>query len=302
MTNKDNEFDPTLLFSILGNDYKKSEYKPTKATIKVLDRALELVNSVPYQVSARWLFYRLYQEGWYQDKKEYKNKFLNAIRAARHAEIRGWKPDTLADDTRAEINRDGNFSKVERWLKAIGNAKCNLEKWHEQPVYIEIWYEARAMTAQFEYYTKYITLRPMGGQPSIPFKYQTAKDIENIYNYYQKPVVILYFGDLDPAGETISEVIERDITHWCNVDFHFFRSGLTQDQVIKYNIPESVDHPGAYQWEAVDDPTAREIINAALEPFEIRQDVFSKVETEQAKAEAWLKDKLVDLVSDWGQS
>jgi len=302
MTDNNDEFDPSLLLSILGNDNKKSEYKPTKSTIKVLDRALELVNSVPYQVSARWLFYRLYQEGIYKSKKDYQNKFLNAIRAARHAEVRGWKPDTLADDTRAEINRDGMFNNVETWLKAIGKAKCSLEKWHEQPVYIEIWYEARAMTAQFEYYTKYITLRPMAGQPSIPFKYQTAKDIENIYDYYQKPVVILYFGDLDPAGETISEVIERDVKNWCDVDFHFIRSGLTPEQVMNYNIPESVDHPGAYQWEAVDDPTARKIINEALKPFELRQDVFSKVEAEQTKAEAWLKDKLVDLVSDWGQS
>ena len=288
------------LINILTDDEKS--YTPTKKTEKLLDRALELVNSVPYQVSARWLFYRLYQEGWYSYKKDYDNKFLNAIRKARHAEIRGWKPDTLADDTRSEIDRAGNFGQVESWLKAIGNARCNLEKWHDQPVYVEIWYEARAMTAQFEYYTKYITLRPMGGQPSIPFKYQTAKDIEKLYKYYKKPIVILYFGDLDPAGELISEVIERDVRNWCNVDFDFYRSGLTVDQVKKYKIPESIDHAEAYQWEAVDDPTAREIINEALKPFEIRHDAFSQIEAEQTKAEQWLKEKLIDLVNDWGQS
>lgn len=291
--------------------YTKGEYNPKPQTAAILKMALELVNSVPYQVSARWLFYQLYQKGIYSDKNDYKNKFIKAVSLARHASWGGWTPDTLADDTRWEIDRAGNFSEVGSWLDAVRNAKCNLEKWHEQPVYIEIWYEARAMTDQFRYYTQNITLRPMGGQPSIPFKYQTAKDIEKITNYYQMPFVVLYFGDYDQAGETISDVIQRDVRNWCDVDFYFYHCGLTKEQIEKYGIPKDrkkkkifnkTKFVDTYQWEALNDKAANEIITDAIAQFELRHDAFQEVETEQAKAEAWLKDKLVDLVSDWGQS
>ena len=280
-------------------EYSKGEYAPRGETANMLRRALSIVQSVEYQVSARWLFYRMYQEGWYSDKKDYANKFLKAISAARHSSFEGWAPDTLADETRQSIGRSGRFYNVGAWLQWITEAKCDLDKWLTQPVYTECWYEARAMTDQFRYYTKYITLRPMGGQPSIPYKYQAAKDIESLAEYYEKPVVILYFGDLDPAGETISEVIERDIKHWCNVDFTFIHCGLTAEQVKRYNIPQSIDKPDTYQWEAVSDTAAREIINGALANLKLRQDAFSAIENEQLAAEQWLQDKTGELFTDW---
>jgi ABC-type antimicrobial peptide transport system ATPase subunit len=51
-------------------------YKPRSEQETILDRALELVQGVPYQVSARWLFYALLQEGAYPDKESYKGKLL----------------------------------------------------------------------------------------------------------------------------------------------------------------------------------------------------------------------------------
>ena len=54
-------------------------YKPQPEQAAVLDKAFELVQSVPYKVSLRWLFYRLLQEGIYQDKSGYNNlKYLAA--------------------------------------------------------------------------------------------------------------------------------------------------------------------------------------------------------------------------------
>ena len=46
-----------------------TERGATKGNAKLLDRALELIAAVPYAVTLRWLFYGLWQEGWYSDVK-----------------------------------------------------------------------------------------------------------------------------------------------------------------------------------------------------------------------------------------
>ena len=274
------------------------DYTPHGKTAEILDRAYELVNSVPYQVSARWLFYRLLQEGFYKTKQDYSNKFLKAVSTARHAFYNGWRPDTLADETRESIKGGAGFQNVRSWIEAVSEAKCRLDKWYTQPVYLECWYEARAMTDQFRHYTKNVTLRPMGGQPSIPYKWQAAKDIERAAQEYKTPVVILYFGDLDPAGETISETIERDVREWCKADFEFIRCGLTAEQVARYSVPENIDHPNAYQWEALSDAGAQEIITSNLDGY-LHHDAFSHVAEREAKASQWLAGNLTNLLESY---
>jgi hypothetical protein len=276
----------------------RDSYTPRGETAAMLDRAFEIVNSVQYQVSARWLFYRLLQEGYYSTKQDYANKFLKAVSNARHASYKGWQPDTLADETRESIPGGTGFRDPKSWLEAVAKAECSLDKWNTQPVYLECWYEARAMTDQFRHYTQHVTLRPMGGQPSIPYKWQAAQDIRRAARGYKKPVVILYFGDLDPAGETISEVIERDIRAWCPVSFRFVRCGLTEEQVQRYDVPQNIEHPGAYQWEALTDEGASDIITDNLQQY-LRHDAFAEVEAQEEKVTAWLAGKLSELAGEW---
>lgn len=277
----------------------RDDYNPQGKTARILDRAYELVNSVQYQVSARWLFYRLLQEGYYKTKQDYKNQFLKAVSNARHAFYKDWQPDTLADETRESIAGGDGWASPKDWLAAVAEAKCRLDKWQTQPVYLECWYEARAMTDQFRHYTKHVTLRPMGGQPSIPYKWQIAKDLEQAAQEYNHPIKILYFGDLDPAGETISETIERDVRQWCEAEFEFIRCGLTAQQVKRYKVPDNPDHPGAYQWEALTDQGAREIITENLNRF-LRQAAFSTIEAQELGVSKWLADKLAGLAGDFG--
>jgi len=54
-------------------------YRPHKKQRQLLARALELIDSVPYRVTLRWVFYRLLQEGFYEGKDGYKKcKYLLA--------------------------------------------------------------------------------------------------------------------------------------------------------------------------------------------------------------------------------
>ncbi|MCB0110509.1 MAG: hypothetical protein KDE53_31525, partial [Caldilineaceae bacterium] len=259
----------------------------------------EIIQSVPYLVSARWLFYRLLQEGFYSSKGDYKNKFCKATSAARHAFYKGWRPDTLIDETREPIERGGIYTNEARWLSAISTRlNCSLDRWFTQDYYVELWYEARAMTAQFEHYTKHITLRPLGGQPSIEYKWKAAKALENAGHTYGIPIVILYFGDLDVSGAHISSATERDVRKWCDVPFEFIPCGLTLEQVKRYHVPENLDKPGEFQWEALSDEGAREIISEGVKPY-LRLDALNAVDQREQAVNTWVRHEMAGLAERW---
>jgi hypothetical protein len=254
--------------------------KPRKKQREILDRAFALVGSVPYKVSARWLFYVLLQDGVYSTKKDYDDRFIPLISKARKTFYKGWAPDTLGDGTRAAIVRGDGWSSEESFLRAVGRSKIRLDKWAKQENYVELWFEAKAMKAQFEHYTQHITLRPFGGDCSIPFKWEIATELEDAYEQYDKPIVILYFGDMDPKGFQIPESAIRDIRTWTRTPFEFVRAGLNPGDEITYSIPENPDKPGTYQWEALSDVSARALITEWTSKF-ISHGDFLEVEAQE---------------------
>ena len=248
---------------------------------------MQYVKSVPYTVSARWLFYRLFQEGFYHDKKDYKDQFIDPLSEARKRMYSDWRPWTLADETRSPIYRGQGFANSLEWLEAMGLQECHLDRWATRSAYVEIWYEAKAMTGQFEYYTRDITLRPFGGQPSIPFKWDVVSHFSRIRRDYPgKQIIVLYFGDNDKHGNQIPKSAVADIKYWCSqrgIEFDFYRAGLNDGQELKFNIPENPEHQGTYQWEALSDEAARTIITQALST--IPDLTVNDAEVTQAEAE-----------------
>ena len=83
---------------------------------------------------------------------------------------------------------------------------------------------------------------------------------------YDRSVVfprVLYFGDYDDKGFMIPEAVKDCLETWgSNVSWK--RIGLTKEQVEKYDLPENPDRKGRYQWEALPDEGAEEIISSAL--------------------------------------
>jgi len=267
-----------------------SSYKPYGKTKKILDRAMEHIESVDYQVSVRWVFYRLLQEGHYSKKSDY-TTFIGLTSRARKGWYDGWTPSILADETRTMViyvsEGESNEPNIEHLIEEqTREAESEIEYYESQLSDYEhlfdysvdpncyqhniciILFEARAMLQQFQTYTDGLTLCPFGGQPSIPYKWKIAKYIEELSLKYKKPVKILYFGDYDDAGLKIYEAGKADILEWCDSeDVEFIRCGLTQEQAMKYQIPENFEHPGSFQWEALTDAQAKEIIIEGLTPY-----------------------------------
>jgi len=281
-------------------------YKPSAQSKYILDRAWQWVQSVPYQPSARWVFYRLLQDGTYPTKAGYRH-LLPLLSKARKEFYDKWNPGTLADDTRAPVlmQRDGfytvslrgwGFKDEAEWLETIKKElNCPLDRWTTQPIYEELWFEAAAMQGQFIYYANpNVPLLAFHGDISIPEKWRTAQRLAERWLRMRKPIHIFYYGDLDPKGLIIPESAWEDIELWTfwlmqahdqsvdgrNLkDLIFTRVGITKEQVDRLNIPENPERPGTYQWEALDDKQAAELIAKANEPLDL--DAFAEFERQE---------------------
>jgi hypothetical protein len=277
----------------------------TNAQIEmILRRGLEYANSTGYTVSLRWVFYKLLQEGFYSEKGDY-NKWCSLCAKARKEYRLGWEPDTLADDTRETIYRAGGKPDVESCAEGLLEDICqqvwntfNIDHFYQQDRYVEIWFEAKGMAGQFRHYTDGINLIPFGGDPSIPLKWSIAKNLETAQTRYGKLIVILYFGDYDTHGLEILDFACNDIYSWCGANFTIERCGLTPEQAAQYNVPENPDRPGQYQWAALSDEGAKEIIHTSIAEY-LDTDLIDNCNSEADElADIWekkIRNALIDL-------
>jgi len=280
-------------------------YKPHAKQQAILNRAYKHILSVPYKVSLRWLFYRIWQDNFYakyatipNGKDKANHAFEVLLTRARREFWDRWHPNTLSDDTRETIHRGHG---CENEQDAINDMKLEcrpLSHWFTQDFYVECWFEARAMIQQFKTYTDGITLRPLGGQPSLSYRWEIAKELESIYKKYDKPIVILYFGDCDRYGSNICESTHADVSAWCNVSYELIFCGLTYEQAKQYRLPDNPEKPGQYQWEALSDADARAIITSNLDRF-VSVLKIQETEERESKLDEWLYSYREEIVEAW---
>lgn len=273
------------------------DYEPQKKCIPILKAAMDHIQSVPYKVTLRWVFYRLLQDGVYNKKEDYKT-FIRLQAQAKKYFYDGWRPDTLADETREVIIQGEGWDTVEEWIVALEKRRFKQSIWHSQKHYIEIWFEAQAMQSQFLHYAPEISLLAFHGDCSIAPKWEAAKRLEIEGNYYDLPVVVLYFGDYDAKGITIPESAMEDIRKWCSVPIEFVRAGLNHGDGERLGIPESIDKPGAYQWEALSDEQAELLIKTAINEY-FDEDAANDLRHSNENTTKDFQERIKQFVEDW---
>ena len=277
---------------------KNPSWLPHEGSLVVLKQAWAHIQSVPYRVGLRWVFYRLLQAGLYGDKAGYVQLKALLSTARKNFYSAGgmrWAYDTLSDETRDIYGHEEGADDREAWLDVLlkNGVRCVLDKWSTQPNYFEVWFEARAMLGQFQFYTRGISLTPFGGDTSIEMKGRLANRISAMAQKYGTTPTIYYFGDADAKGNQIDKSALADIRRICEVSFNFERVGLTVDQAVGMGVPENPDHLGAYQWEALTDAQAGQLIGQVTD--RIDKAAWSAVEAEEREVEAEVLEKLQEL-------
>lgn len=266
-------------------------WQPNAETKRVLDFCLATIHSVPYKPNSRWVFYRALQAGYLKDKSEASmHKYDYAVSRARKEFYDGWTPDILEDSVRQAYWKGEFFAGYD----------LKLENIESQENYVQIWFEAYAMFKQFLHYSEpyRVSLVPFRGDYSIPMKWACAKKLERIAETYDKPIRVLYFGDLDVKGFQILDAAMKDIRAWCKAPFTMERVGLTLEQVKAFNIPENPEHPNAYQWEALSDAQARELIVGSLERYV--KPLPSHLEEKEKAVSDRIRKAISDILTDEG--
>lgn len=288
--------------------YRKAltKYAPRGKARELLDAAMVEVKSVTYRVSARWVAYRLLQKGLLKSKADF-HQVENYMRRARLASWGEWSPFTFADETRetvriAEMNGGSSSydpeEMAEEKVLRLTSFYVDIPRWYYENHYVEIWFEARAMAGQFEKYTPHdIPLTACGGDPSIPLKANGARRLREWSEEIGKTSVVLYFGDFDTKGEQIPRSIATNLYQWCpGLQIH--RVGLLEEHTA--DIDENPDQPGKYQWEALSDEAARDLIQTGLATvLNPEAATMAKAEEERIAAEA--RDFLADKLDDYLQ-
>ena len=262
-------------------------YNPKPKTAEWLDWLYDRIQLAPYEVTARWAFYRLVEE--YDFVKSDYHKFLVTTSKARKRYYSKYNPTTFVDDTRTMSNEYGNgFESVTDWFNSQANKRPKLAFEHKQEYIVFVCFEAKAMIRQFAHYLdKYrVCLVPFGGDPSIPFKYKLATEIEEVADKYDKPVKVLYFGDYDEKGMQIPENAMKDVRAWSGVDFEFIRIGINDEHVKDLGISEDPEHPGKFQWEALDEKAAEKLINKVFNHWD-REVVDNTITNEDRASNIW---------------
>lgn len=288
-------------------------YNPSPETANLLNWTLKRIQEAPYAVTARWAFYRCVQELGLQ-KHDYA-KFIRATSIARKRFWNGWMPQTLVDDTRTIYTFGGGHSSYEEWFKEQTEATPQYEPYSTQQEILQIWFEAQAMFSQFRHYAQplRITVIPFRGDTGVYHKWKIAELLYALYSIHQKPITVLYFGDYEPfadrgsraKGLTIPISALKDIRRWLGYliaakakqeiaadtekILKDFRIGLNAEHIEKWKLPENPERPGEFQWEALSEKYAEELIMGSIRKHWSIEAIEALEKRERKDAVGWRK-------------
>lgn len=142
-----------------------------------------------------------------------------------------WEPDEYIDARIDELKNIGDTYK-----------ESLLPRWLNQPHYVEIWTEKKAMVGTFKSILgdKQVAIVPFGGYHSVSYLYNNCERLARLQNK-EKEIHILYFGDVDPTGENIQQVIEDKLVQYGVYDIDFKRIAITDEQIEDFKLPTKVD-------------------------------------------------------------
>jgi hypothetical protein len=120
-----------------------------------------------------------------------------------------------------------------------------IPRWHNQPHYVEVWTEKNAQIGLLRSVLRrrtddrQVRIVPGGGYSGPAFNYPNVQRLKE-WEDQGKELHIVYFGDLDPSGENIEEVvIDKLAKYGLYVDFQ--RIAVTDEQVEQYRLPSNPD-------------------------------------------------------------
>lgn len=199
---------------------------------KIIETANEMYKFMDLPITVRQLYYALVSRGYIVNGRY--QTLVKLLTELRENERLDWR---LFDDKGRAIYCPAVISYDADVKELINNYICNIslpavDKWHNQPYHLELWYEKDALSNYFRHIAdaKGIISYATRGFNSTTMTFETA---ERLKQYADKKVVILYCGDYDPHGFLIFKSLQNKIKN-----AGIKRIALSAEQIKKYNLIE----------------------------------------------------------------
>ena len=205
----------------------------TKAQMEAIRAAIfsELEETHPQTV--RHVFYRMTTLDVVpkQEKLGYQTVKIQLLNMRKNGRV-PWH--WIADATRWQ-RKPTSYGSLEEALKRTAEF-YRRDIWRQAEHYVEVWCESDSIagiimevTAEYD-----VPLMVSRGFSSATYLWEAARSITAV----GKPVYLYYFGDWDPSGKIIPEVIERELRgHAPNAEIHFNRIAITPQQIQDLELP-----------------------------------------------------------------
>ncbi len=210
----------------------------TKEEIQLLDKEIISALGEHHPCSVRQVFYVMTNprlpayvqksEGGYRDIQ---SRLLKLRRSGRI-------PYNWISDFSRHAYRTNVFKNASDFVISMA-WQYRADLWRDANWVCEVWVESRSIASCLidlcEQYA--VGLYPCGGFSSVSFIHAAAEDLNE--QELEKPVVILFVGDHDPAGVLIDKVLLRELREHLNpeIALEFRRVGINEDQISLYDLP-----------------------------------------------------------------
>ena len=206
------------------------------AVKEYMDQHLEMLFTI------RQLFYQMVAKKGYPNSKASYGRFSKALVEGRlEGEI---DYERIIDMSRPEYFNDPEESDpMEELRRQVEDliAGLNVNAWHEQPVYPEVWIEKEALSRVIHPVCQRYNVNLIVGRGYSSYT-QVAKALDRFPE--GKKVRILYLGDHDPSGLHIQEKLTSRLEDYSHakgkdLDIEVQRIALTFEQAQQLHLPPS---------------------------------------------------------------
>jgi len=212
----------------------------SRATISTANAILEEYAAQGYDLTLRQLYYQFVSRGMIANKDAEYKRLGSVINDARLAGEIDW--DHITDRTR-NLRSNPHWESPRKIVEACAE-QFQVDKWANQPNYLEAWIEKDALLGVLEVASEpldvpYFSCRGYTSQSEM---WTAAMRIKKQLSS-GKAVHVLHFGDLDPSGVDMSrdirERIEMFLSHHLGTarGFELKRIALNMEQVKRYSPP-----------------------------------------------------------------
>jgi len=203
--------------------------------IAMANTILEEYQGQGLTLTVRQLYYQFVARGYIDNtQREYK-KIVNMVNDARLAGLLDW---ALIEDRTRQLRQEASWSSGKKAMATFSRWFA-LDKWENQPFYLEVWIEKDALVGVIEdvcnnHQVPYFACRGYASQSEL---YKAGKRLKRKAGQGKIPLV-LHLGDHDPSGVDMTADNRKRLTLFSELNgIEVHRLALNYSQIEQYAPP-----------------------------------------------------------------